>query len=350
MEISKRPININISTMTILKAILIILALYFLYLVKDILVILFVSLILASALDPWVDWMQKRKIPRGLGIVLIYFILLIIIGSTLYLIIPPIVSQVKELSENFPHYLEKIISGFSALKEYTNQQGILNSLKDNLGIFSANLERAASGIFSTVSGIFGNIFSFFLVLVITFYMVVEENAMKKIVWSIAPSEYQPYIMQLVNRMQGKIGLWLRGQLILSLIIFILTFLGLTILGVNYALVLALIAGLTEFIPYLGPILASIPAIFLAFTQSPMLALFVLILYYIIQLVENNIIVPKLMQKVVGLNPIISIMVLLVGFKVAGIVGAILAIPVATAANVFLKDLFEGRKVEKGMTE
>jgi predicted PurR-regulated permease PerM len=147
-------------------------------------------------------------------------------------------------------------------------------------------------------------------------------------------------MQLVNRMQGKIGLWIRGQLILSLIIFSLTFLGLSILGVNYALVLALIAGLTEFVPYLGPTIAAIPAIFLAFTQSPMLALFVLALYYIIQMVENHIIVPKLMQKVVGLNPVISIMVLLVGFKLAGILGAILAIPVVTIASVFLKDLFE----------
>lgn len=350
MEINKKPVIINISAITILKIILILLAFYFFYLIKDILVILFVSLILASALDPWVDWMQKRKIPRGLGIILIYLVLFIIASSALYLIIPPIVSQVNELSVSFPYYLEKIISGFSALKEYTSQHGILNNIKDNLGTFSANLERAAGGIFSTISGIVGNIFSFFLVLVITFYMVVEENAMKKIVWSVAPGEYQPYIMQLVNRMQGKIGLWLRGQLILSLIIFILTFLGLAILGVNYALVLALIAGLTEFIPYLGPTLASIPAIFLAFTQSPMLALFVLALYYIIQLVENHIIVPKLMQKVVGLNPIISIVVLLVGFKVAGIVGAILAIPVATAASVFLKDLFKGKGVREDIAK
>lgn len=173
-------------------------------------------------------------------------------------------------------------------------------------------------------------------------MVVEESAIKKLVWSIAPEKHQPYIMQLINRMQKKIGLWLRGQLILSLVIFILTYTGLSILGVEYALVLALIAGLTEFVPYIGPMLGAIPAVFLAFTQSPTLALFVAGLYYIIQLVENNILVPKIMQKAVGLNPIVSISVLLIGFKVAGVVGAILSIPVATAISVFVQDLFDSK--------
>ena len=335
----KKPTSVNISTSTIFKVVLVCLVLYFLYLIKDILVILFVALILASALDPWVDWMQKRKIPRSLGIIFIYFILFVVIGSVLYLIIPPIVTQVNELSTSFPAFIERMTSGFSTLRNYMSEHGVLENLKDGLKSISSNLQGAASGVFSTVTGVVGTIISFFLVLVITFYMVVEENAMKKIVWSIAPSRHQPYIMQLINRMQGKIGLWLRGQLILSLIIFSLTFLGLSILGVNYALTLALIAGLTEFVPYLGPTLAAIPAIFLSFTQSPMLALFVLILYYIIQLVENNIIVPKLMQKVVGLNPVVSIAVLLIGFKIAGVMGAILSIPVATATSVFLKDIF-----------
>jgi len=342
----KKIASINISTSTIFKVVLVFLVLYFLYLIKDILVILFVALILASALDPWVDWMQKRKIPRGLGVIFIYFILFVVIGSVLYLIIPPIIAQINELSTSFPAFIERITSGFSTLRNYMSEHGILENLKDGLKSISSNLQGAASGVFSTVTGVVGTVISFFLVLVITFYMVVEENAMKKIVWSIAPSRHQPYIMQLINRMQGKIGLWLRGQLILSLIIFTLTFLGLSILGVNYALTLALISGLTEFVPYLGPTLAAIPAIFLAFTQSPMLALFVLILYYIIQLVENNIIVPKLMQKVVGLNPVVSIVVLLVGFKLAGVLGAILSIPVATATSVFLKDIFNKSEVEQ----
>ena len=159
-------------------------------------------------------------------------------------------------------------------------------------------------------------------------MVVEENAVKKLVLSIAPKRYQNYIMGLINRMQRKIGLWLRGQMVLSLSIFILTYIFLFLIGfipglpkMEYILVLALIAGLTEFVPYLGPMLGAIPAVFLAFTQSPILAIAVAVLYYCIQLIENNVLVPKIMQKAVGLNPIVSISVLMIGFQLAGIIGA-----------------------------
>ncbi len=340
MELKDKTLNISVTTFTIIKVILIFLILYFLFLVKDILAILFVSLILASAVDPWVDWMQKRKIPRGIGVVVIYSVMFMVVSLVIYSIIPPIAKEVGELASNFPKILDKIMAGFSAFKAYSLEHGFLDNVKDSLGTISTTLQTAAAGVFSTVTGIFGGIFSFFLVLVITFYMIVEENAIKKLIFSIALTQHQPYIMQLINRMQRKIGMWLRGQLILSLIIFVFTYIGLLILGVEYALVLALIAGLTEFIPYLGPMLAAIPAIFLAFTQSPILALFVAGLYYVIQLVENNILVPKVMQKAVGLNPIVSITVLLIGFKIAGVVGAILSIPVATAISVFVKDLFE----------
>jgi predicted PurR-regulated permease PerM len=346
MDINKKSMNINVSTLAIIKIFLVLLALYFLFLIKDVLAILFVSLVLASAVDPWVDWMQKKKIPRALGIVFIYLVIFIVIGAVIYLIIPPIIQETKDLSNNFPRYMEKATATFSVWQEYSNSHGIVDSAKDNIGALSSNMEKALSGVFSTVSGIFGGIFSFFLILVMTFYMVVEENAIKKLVWSIAPTQHQPYIMQLINRMQRKIGMWLRGQLILSLVIFLLTYIGLSVLGVKYALVLALIAGLTEFIPYLGPMIGAVPAIFLSFSQAPILAVFVIGLYYIIQLTENNILVPKIMQKAVGLNPIISIAVLLMGFKVAGVVGAIISIPVATAVSVFVQDIFESREAAK----
>lgn len=343
MELNHRPININITTLTIVKIILILFLLYFLYLIKDILAILFIALVLSSAVDPSVDWMQKKKIPRGIGILLIYLILFIVIGSIIYLIIPPIAKEVAELSNNFPRYLEKIISTFSTLKDYSVKHGVLDNIRDTLGTVSSNLQLAAGGVFSTVSNIFGNIFSFFLILVLVFYMVVEEDAMKKLVWSIAPEKHQPYIMQLINRIQRKMGLWLRGQLILSLVVFAMVYISLSILKVKYALVLALIAGLTELVPYVGPILGAIPGIFLAFTQSPKLAIFVAISYYIVQLVENNLLVPKIMQKTVGINPIISIVALLIGFKIAGVIGAIISIPVVTALSVFIKDIFDSKE-------
>jgi predicted PurR-regulated permease PerM len=342
MENERKVYSINITTMTVVKIILLFLLLYFVYLIRDILAMLFVALIVASAIDPFVDWMQGKRIPRPIGVLLIYILLFSIVGVMIYLIIPPIAQETGNLSEKFPLYLDRITSGYSTLKQYSSDYGFLDNIKNSLSAMSNNLQNAAGGVFATVIGIFGGIFSFFLVLVLTFYMAVEENAIKKIVWSLAPVDKQPYIMNLMNRMQKKIGLWLRGQMILCLIIFALTFVGLKILGVEYALILALIAGLTEFVPYLGPMIGAIPAVFLALAQSPILALFVAALYYIVQWFENNILVPKVMQKTVGLNPIVSISVLLIGFQLAGIVGAILSIPVATAISVFVKDLFEGK--------
>jgi predicted PurR-regulated permease PerM len=258
--------------------------------------------------------------------------------------VPPIIKQLFDLAQNFPWYFEQAMSKLSTFRQFAVEQGIMDNLKEGLRSITGNLENAASGVYTTFTGFLNNLFSLVLVLVFTFYMAAEENAVKKIIWSLAPVEHQPYIMQLINKMQKKIGLWLRGQLILSLIIFILVFTGLSIMGVKYALVLALIAGIAEFIPYLGLFLAAVPAIFLALAQSPMLIIFVVILYYIIHLVESNIIIPKLMQRVVGLNPIMIILALLIGFELGGVAGAILSIPLATVASVFLKDVFERKTI------
>jgi len=347
---SNRPIYININAMTVVKIVLVLVVFYLLFLVREVLAIFFVALVLASAVDPWVDWLQARKIPRALSIIMIYLVIFSAIISVIVLITPPIIEQVTELSENFPYYFEKAVSGINVAQDYIDSHGITENIKEVFGSLNSNISGAASNVMSKVAGFFGGIVSFFLILVVTFYMVVEENALKKIVWSIAPEKYQVYIMQLVNRMQKKVGLWLRGQLILSCIIFTLLYIGLSILGVKYALVLALIAGMTDFVPYLGPTLAAIPAIFLAFTQSPMLGVLVALLYYVVQLTENNIIVPKLMQKVVGLNPIISIAVLLMGFRLGGVIGAVLSIPVATAASVFIYDVFDKKAGQVNIEE
>lgn len=345
----KRTTNINISTLTIVKTIVIFIILYFLYLIADIVALLFASLIFASSVDPWIDWLQKKKIPRSLSMLAIYLLLLAVVSLIIYLLIPPISQEITDINDNFPRYVDKVNNMFFNLQSYADKHDWLDSIRQSLGSVNNGLEAATKGLFSTLYGVFGGIFSFFLVLVITFYMVVEEDAMKKLVWSVTPTNHQTYVLGLMNRIQKKIGLWFRGQLVLCLIIFLLTYLGLSILGVNYALVLALIAGITEIIPYLGPILGAIPAVFIAFTQSPMLAVFVAILYAIVQAVENNILVPKIMQKAVGLNPIISIFVLMIGFKLGGVIGAILAIPLSTAIGVIIKDLFSYRRGEIKMS-
>lgn len=338
MSKQQESMRITLTTSSLVRIIVVLLLLYFAYLISDILVLLFTSLILTSAIDPLVDWMQKKGVPRAAGISIIYVILLGAIGVSVYLIIPPIITQFGQLAHDLPTRLEQLNQYVANVNNTTFGFDWFDNIKDSLANSDTGLPSAASSVFSTIFQFFGGIFSSIIILVITFYLLVEENSIRKLVWSVTPERKQKYVMDVLSRMQKRIGLWMRGQLILCVAIFALTYVGLSILGVKYALILAIIAGFTEFIPYLGPILGAIPAVFLASGQSMTLALFTIILYIIIQQIENNFLVPKIMQKTAGLNPIISIVVLMIGFSIGGVLGALLSIPVATAGMVIVEDI------------
>jgi len=350
MEPLKQKMNVTISTGSIIKIIAIFLILGFLYLIKDIIAIIFISIVIASALDPWIDSLQKRKIPRAVGILVIYLVTIGVIALMIALIVPPIVEQIKQITSSFPEYYDKLVQLYSNFQSFSNQYGVEGSVQNSLNTLNNYLTQLGSGIFTASSRFLGGIVTLFAVMVIVFYMTVGEAGIKEFFRSVAPSKYQPYLIQKANQIQIKLGQWLRGQLVLSLIIFVLTFVGLTILGVKYALVLALIAGITEIIPYIGPIIGAIPAIFLTFADSPIKTLLVIILYIVIQQLENHILVPKVMQKSVGLNPIVVIIVMLIGAKIARIAGVILAVPTATIIKIFLSDFFEERREKEEKLE
>lgn len=334
-----KVININITTATIIKTILILILLWFLIFIRSIIGVFLVSLLLTAALKPMVDWMEKRKIPRGLGLSLLYLAFFAIISLTLILTIPPLIHQTKQLAENFPAYWDKIIAGIGSFRDFSSQHGLLENINRIASSFENNLTNFAGNIFGTITSIFGGVAAFIFILVIAFYMTMEKNATERIVNVIIPKIYQEKILDLSRKLEIKIGLWVRGQIVLMIIIGTAAFIGLSILGVNYALILGLVAGLTEIVPYLGPILGAIPAVFIAFAQSPYKALAVIILYFIIQELENDLIVPKIMEKAVGLNPLISLFALLIGVKVAGILGVLLSIPVATSLIVIIKEFY-----------
>lgn len=337
----KNQITINISSLTIIKIIGIFLILGFLYLIRDVLIIVFISGILAAALNPMVNFLQRKKIPRIIAILFIFLILLSILGLIITAIIPIFTEQFSQIIENFPQWKEKISGQFLKMENWGfNAQDFLQ----NWG--NKNAAQVGEDIFSKIINIFGSLITFISILVIVFYLLLEVEAIKKIIQSIIPNKFQSYTAKLFIQMQNKISLWLRGQLILCLIIGILSYIGLLILGVKYALLLALIAGIFECIPYLGPILGAIPAIFLAFIQNPLTGFLVIILYLIIQQLENTLLVPKIMSKTVGLNPVIILVVFLIGGKLYGPIGALLAIPVATALSVLIKDYFELKREEE----
>ena len=344
-------ISINISTKTILKLLGIFLLLYILYIVVDLVLLIFVSVILSALIDPFADWFQKKKIPRALAVLVIYILLFGVLALAIVLLAPIIAKDLPLLVDNIGrfwvdlqdnHVWQKIVQSVQNVQATLQQYGVTNQNGTVSG--SGGVENTISGVFSTISGFFGGVFSLVLVLVMTFYMVVQEDPLKKMLRSIVPDEYIPWASKLLKKMRDKLGAWLRGQLILSAIIGVLVFVGLYFLDVKYAAVLGLSAAILEFIPYVGPVLAAIPALFLSFSQAGVIKmLIVLVMYIIIQQLENHLIVPKVMQKAVGLNPIIIIIAILTGAQLAGILGALIAIPVATALSVFLQDVLDKEK-------
>lgn len=342
MPAESKRLNIEISTNTIFKVLAVVVVLWLLYLIRDVVAILFFSIILVSILEPWVLWLNRRKVPKGLAVFLIYIILLAIVSLVVMLIIPPIIEQFTQLTTNFPLYWNKFISSISGLGAVLSQYGIAQGAESYLKSQNFSLAQTG-GLFSRVGGFFAGIFSLFIIVVITFYILVQEGATKRILRSILPVDYLPYAYQLVNKVQQKLGLWLRGQLILCFTVAVLDYIVLLSLGVRYALILAIIGGTLEFIPYLGTAFATFLAVVITAFVSPIKALFVLILYLIVQLIENNILVPNIMQKAVGLNPVVSITALLIGGQLGGAFGAILAIPVATALSAIIEDLY-GKKI------
>ncbi len=326
--------TINISTSTIFRTVIILLGLVFLYLISDILLIVFVAVIIAAAINGPVSWLQRHKVPRILGVIFIYLILLLLVALVVTLVFPPLAAQVKQLAVNFPEFMEQI--GLN-VQELWGKYQIGGNLQTLLGKFSQGLEQATSSIFGTIINLFGGLFSAGIVLVISFYLAVQEKGVKKFLVSLTPTEHHHYVSDLIERIQGKIGGWLRGQLILMFIVGLLVFIGLYFLDVKYALTLALVAGILELVPYIGPFIALIPAAILAFVQAPFLGLLVILLYIVIQQLENYVIVPQVMKKTVGLNPIVIIIVMLIGAKLAGVMGIILSVPLAAAIAEFLKD-------------
>jgi len=351
MPANDKSLNINISTSTIFKFIGVLLVLGLIYLLRDVILILIVSVVLATALNPWVNALQRRKVPRILATLFIYLAFFGTFVIILILLIPPIATEISDISKNLPAYYNRVLSDFDRFRDFSLQQNLLNSLQDGLQSLQSNLGETTAGVFNAVASIFGGFFSFLGVLVITFYILLEEHAMKKFIRSLTPTRYQTYIFHQMNRAQEKLRLWLKGQLILCLIIGVLAYIGLTIFGVKYALVLGLWAGLTEFVPYIGPFIGALPAIFIALTTGSFLkAILVVVWYIIVQQLENNLIVPKVMQKTVGLNPLVVIIVMLIGAKLAGVIGLLLAVPFALIVKVFLEDFFALKEEEENQLE
>ncbi len=321
------------STQVILKVVFVVLSLAFLWVIREIITLFLLAVVFASAMDPLADYLhQKRKIPRGVSVLALYVIVLGLVGVVVGLIAPEVLNQFKLLAQNFPDFWAEFQVKYPGVHAVFGNVNAAQILQGFVGTGDGQ------SVFSHTLGIFNGVLGFFTVLVVSFYLVVaDQNGMKELIRPLVPPAKRDLVMSLTNKIQKKMGLWILGQLLLSISIFVMTYVGLTLLGVKYALVLALMAGLLEVVPYMGPIISAIPAFMFALVQSPALAVGVIILYIIIQKTEGYVLVPKIMQKTVGTSPLVVLLSLLIGLKLAGVIGLLLAVPLAGAVLVLIEE-------------
>ena len=323
---------IEVSTSIILRVIITLIVLWFLYVIRDVIWLFLIAIIITAALDPVIKFVQNfLRASRGFSVVYVYILFFMVLVSIIAFIGPLLAEQFEQLGKVLPQFIGQFTSDNIAIPQDIS-----------FGDVSQKFVQLMSNPFSTTVGLLTTVISMVAVISMSFYMSLEEDGLKKSLLVITPKKYEQYMESLINRIQENFGRWMVGQVITMIFVGVLYYFALILLGVSYAPVLAIIGGLLEIIPYFGPIIASIPAILFGIMVDPMIGVMVAIAYFVINMIENHFLIPKIMNKAVGLNPVLIILALLIGGKIAGVVGIFLAVPVAGAIGLFIKDIMKKR--------
>ncbi len=339
--------TISITTGTIVKILVLLGGAWLLYFLRDLVLVIVTAVVLASAIEPGVQFLRKYKVPRVLGVMSVYLFVVSVFLGVFFFFIPLVLQDLAKLLVEVPGYLDRI-NTLSALDEYATIFGVeapsvsaesllggMRALLDSTGIFT--------NAFGAISQIFGGLLSFVLIFVFTFYFAVIETGVSDFLRFITPRQYESYVIDLWRRSQTKIGLWMQGQVLLGLLMGAFVYLGLTIIGVKYALLLAVLAAMLELIPVFGPTLAAVPAVLIAVVNGGVgMGIAVVLLYVILQQFENHLLYPLVVTKVVGVPPLLVILALIIGAKLAGFLGILLSAPMAAVIQELVKDI-ESRK-------
>ncbi len=333
-----KDINVSITSGSIVTVFLFGILAALLWFLRDIVLIVLTAVVIASAIEPGIAWLRRYRINRVFSVILIYLGVAAVFFGIMFLFVPPLIADAVSFFSRLP----ALLSSFS-LSEATN--GLLPDLSaqfasgDFLAGISQGFSGATGGIINTVSTFFGGITSFVLIVVFSFYFSVQETGVDDFLRLVTPAQHQAYVLNLWKRSQDKIGKWMQGQLILGAIVGVLLYLGLTILGVPNALLLAVLAALFELIPVFGQILAAIPAVAIGFVDGGVTGMFLVAgLYVVVQQFEAHLIYPVVVKKVVGVPPLMVILSLIVGAKLAGFLGILLSVPIAGAIQEFVNDV------------
>jgi predicted PurR-regulated permease PerM len=377
MEKENKAININITPGSILKGIGLILLIWFLYFIKDVVLVVLVSVVITSGIEPLISLFHKYKISRLPAAIISYVGILGLFVGFVFFFVPPVLNEASAFLNELPKYLESTTlwnplnissENVSASQKVvdTITQGINNpeqlvknvaqnqikttaissqgfGIGDLIKSIQDVSSNVSSGFIKIVSAIFGGLLSFILIIFLSFYLLVQDDGVANFLRLITPLKHEKYIIDLWKRSQRKIGQWMQGQFLLGVIVAVLLYLGLMILGVKDALLLAVLAGCLEIVPVFGPILSATPAIMIAFVGGGITsAVLVLGLYVIIQQFESHLIYPLVVKKVIGVSPIVVILALIIGAKLAGFLGVLLSVPMVSALMEFVDDIEKKR--------
>ncbi len=318
--------KIEISIRTILFTVALLAGIWLLLQIKDILFLVFIAFLLMTAIYPLVVWLEKFKIPRAISTVLIYVVVFGGLGVMIGSAVPALVAQSTTLAATLPATAARVLP-------YWNID--FQTISGQIAPLSAN-------VLSVTFSIFSNIFTTFTVLILTFYFVVERREAEDTLTGFLGESAARRVAAVLQLIERRLGAWVRGEILLMTCIGVLTYTGLLLLHVEFALPLAIIAALLELVPMIGPIISAIPAVLVGLSVSPVMALSVVALYIVIQQIENNIFVPMVMKHSVGISPLITILALLIGGRLGGIGGALLAVPTVLVLQVVLTSLLAAK--------
>ena len=321
MKVFRPGHSVTLTPSIVVFTVCFLLLLYFLYFIRSIVLLMFLSFVLMTALHPTVRLLERKlRVPRTVAISLVYVGLLLLLALALLIVVPPLAEQIQALiiNNNLP-FLKPIQDD---LKNFKFNLLELDSLMSSLG-------SSVTTVMSIITSAFSGLIAFFTFLVASFYMMLDrEHLYKRVAWLTKDKQHLQLAKEFVDSVELQLGGWVRGQLILMLVIGVITYVGLLLLSVPYALPLALLAGLLEILPNLGPTIAAVPAVILGFvTGGPILGVIVILFSVIIQQIENNFIVPKIMKDNVDVSPLATIVTIIVGLELGGVFGALIAVPV-----------------------
>lgn len=303
---------------------------WLLFQTRGIITSIFIAYIINAALLPVVKYLRLRGVPHFLSVVIPFVAIIFFIFLIIFPLIPFIVDQIKDLLSGLPKYV----------KQAADVTGVNVDANAIQSFVSGELNSIGRNAFSVTSRVFGGLFSTLTVLVVSFYLILYHDRFKDNIAQLFHKNDRERVVNTLSLVDEKLGAWLTGQIMLSVFIGVITWIALSAIGLPYAVPLAILAGILEIVPTIGPIISAIPAIVVALTVSPPLAIIVAIIYFGIQMIENNLLVPKIMQRAVGLNPIIVIVAVMIGANLMGVIGALLAVPFISFIIVLFKSLTE----------